>query len=108
MILLKKVFDCIGSVNEWVGKISHPLILVMSLVVFIEIFFRNIFNRPTVWSFEVTLFLFAYCSLMSGGLLEKYKAHISVDIVVSRLSKKARVICKIGSSAKFMGDRWLG
>lgn len=95
MITLKKIFNCIGAVNEWVGRICHPLILVMSLVVFIEIVARNLFNRPTVWSFEVTLFLFACVSLMSGGILEKHRGHISVDIVVSHLSLKARMVCKI-------------
>lgn len=90
-----KIFSYIDGINERLGKVIAPLTLLMSFVVFLELFIRNVLGHPTIWSFEVTIFLFAICSLMSGGVIEKNNSHICVDIIISRLSEKNRLIIKI-------------
>jgi TRAP-type mannitol/chloroaromatic compound transport system permease small subunit len=94
MAILHKIFNMIDWVNEWVGKVCFPLILVISAVVLLEIVMR-FFSRPTMWSFEMTQYLFAICSLLPGGLLQKNKEHVMVDLIYGHVSPKKQVILDI-------------
>lgn len=91
---MKKLFHCIDWINERVGKLCFPLILLLSLIVLYEIIMRSFFH-PTLWTYETTQYIFIICSLLPAGLLQKENQHIDVDIITSHLSQKTRVILKI-------------
>lgn len=94
MSVVKKIFRIVETASEWLGKICYPLILLISIVVLFEIAMRMFF-KATLWTFEVTQFLFAICSLLPAGILQKEKSHITVDIIYVRCSEKTKVILDI-------------
>ncbi len=94
MSVIRKFFRVVDTVSEWLGKICYPLILLISAVVLLEIAMRMLF-KATLWTFETTQFLFAICSLLPAGLLQKEKSHIVVDIIYVRCSEKTKVILDI-------------
>lgn len=93
--VLKKVIDGIDWINEWIGKILYPLVMIICLIVFTEIVLRYVFNSPTIWSFESTQFLFIICSLLAAGHLHQKNAHIGVDILYGKFSSKWKLITDI-------------
>lgn len=101
MMRAGKLFDWIDRINEWVCKICFPLILLISIVVLYEIIMRAFFT-PTLWSYEVTQYLFIICSVLPAGYLQKENLHIDVDIITCRLSQKTRVILKIATFPFFL------
>lgn len=53
----------------------------LALVVAFEVVSRYLLNRPTVWAFDVSLFIFAYVGALGGAFAQQRKAHINVDIL---------------------------
>ncbi|PIE54626.1 MAG: C4-dicarboxylate ABC transporter permease [Dethiosulfovibrio peptidovorans] len=65
-------------------------ILIMGLILFYEVVMRYFFNSPTVWTQEVSIYIFIWC--MFGGAsytLQKGK-HVNIDLLTSKLSKNAQ------------------
>jgi len=56
---------------------------------------RSVFNKPTIWSFETTQFLFAICTFLAAGHLLQERGHIGVDIFYSKFSRKGRLLIDI-------------
>lgn len=95
MNLILKISHIIDSINERIGKLLYPSILLMAILILWEVLMRYIFNRPTLWVQEATQLLFAVCSLLAGAHIEKEKSHINVDILYSHFSPKIKTFSKI-------------
>ena len=78
-----------------VAVIAGILILMPALMVFYEVVMRGLFNAPTEWSIELSV----YCVLIAGflGMSVTYAAgkHIHVDIVVGSLSPRTRCFIEV-------------
>lgn len=87
-----KILD---SVTRVVAVIAGILILLPALMVFYEVVMRGLFNAPTEWSIELSV----YCVLIAGflGMSVTYAAgkHIHVDIVVGNLSPRTRCFIEL-------------
>jgi len=86
-IALSKKFDLI---SDCTGKIFSYLVLPLTLLIVFEVITRRFFNAPTIWTFELSNFLYGshFMLVAAYGLL--YKAHVSIDIISSRFSKKTQ------------------
>lgn len=68
------------------GYVAGILILIVSFMIAYEVFMRGVFNAPTEWSIEISVYL-----VMASGFLGLAPAlagnnHISVDLITSKLS----------------------
>ena len=90
-IILQKITDV-------VGVFAGILLFVPALMVFYEVIMRGVFNAPTEWSMELSI----YCVLIAGflGMPVTYGAgkHIKVDIFTSKLSPKNSCLLEIVAS----------
>lgn len=80
------------------GWVAGLLILVTSFIVTYEVFMRGLFNAPTEWSIEISVYL-----IMASGFLGLAPAlagnnHIAVDLVTSKLSPKMNRPLQIATS----------
>jgi len=89
---LKKIVNFIEAVSIKIGKISAWLIFVVIVAVAVEIVMRYVFENPTMWSIEVSLFS---CSIMyffgAAWTLQQGK-HVKIDIIYGRLNKRKRAL----------------
>lgn len=84
-IALSKKLD---KISEWTGMIFSYLVLPLTALIVFEVITRRFFNAPTIWTFELSNFLFgAHFMLVAAyGLL--YKAHVSINLVSMRFSQR--------------------
>jgi C4-dicarboxylate transporter DctQ subunit len=54
-----------------------------------DVVLRFAFGRGLVWSFEVTEFLLLYIPMLTLPWLARQRAHIQIDVVISRLPHAA-------------------
>ena len=101
MRVLVKALGKAESLNEWTGRIVSFLLPAIFVVMLYEVIARYIFNTPTEWSFELTLFLFAYASLLGGGYVLLHRAHVNVDILYSGLPLRTRAIIDLCTAPVF-------
>ena len=84
------ILNGIDRISEWEGKIFSFLIVVATIQVCFELILRYVFNAPTTWGLEMTLYLCSTTYVMSGAYAERYNAHIKVDIFYNRWSPRTR------------------
>lgn len=91
-----EIYDRIlNAITKIVGVIAGILLLVPALMIFYEVVMRGLFNAPTEWSIELSV----YCVLIAGflGMSVTYGAgkHIRVDIFLCNLSERTRCYIEV-------------
>jgi TRAP-type mannitol/chloroaromatic compound transport system permease small subunit len=74
------------------GYAASYMMPVLALIVASEVFSRYFLNKPTVWAFDLSLFLFGYIAILGGAYAHQKRAHIVVDIFYARVSPRTRRI----------------
>jgi TRAP-type mannitol/chloroaromatic compound transport system permease small subunit len=87
----------IDGISDWVGKVFAWLVIPLTALVCYEVFTRYVLGSPTIWTFELTNFLYgAHFMLVAAyGLL--HKSHVCIDLFVMRGSKRTAVILDLVS-----------
>lgn len=97
--LLQALCTGIDAVVKGCGKLAALLMPVLAFIVAYEVFSRYILNSPTIWAFDLSLFLFGYIAALGGAYAQQKKAHINVDILYLRVSHKTRSVFNLISYA---------
>jgi TRAP-type mannitol/chloroaromatic compound transport system permease small subunit len=90
--------DCL---NEWVGYVISFLILPMTLISVMEVVLRYVFNRPTIWGWDVNVMLLGAFSVLTGGYVLLKEGHVTMDVFVSRASPRVRAVIALTTSLLF-------
>ncbi len=97
----------INKLNEFFGKAGALLLLPLLAVVFFEIVMRYVFNAPTVWGFETTLFIYGLNYMLGLGMTEGRGGHVTVDVLTMRLSPRRRALLGIITYSTIFLPVWL-
>ncbi len=88
---------------RWFDKLEESLLALlmaaMTLVTFVQVVARYVFNYSFVWAMEFTGVLFAWLIFVGMSYGVRVGAHIGIDIVVRRLGAgTARVVGMVASA----------
>lgn len=72
------------------GYVAAGLMPILAAIVSIEVFSRYFLNSPTIWAFDLSLFLFGYIACLGGAYAHQKRSHITVDIFYQRVSPNTR------------------
>jgi TRAP-type mannitol/chloroaromatic compound transport system permease small subunit len=92
---MQQIARSIDALNEFVGRYSSYLYLLLIAVVGYEVLMRYAFNAPTIFAFELTTFLYGVQYSLSLGYAHKHNTHVCIDIFESRLQNRPRTILRI-------------
>lgn len=90
---------CLG-VNRLVyliGFSASVLMPLLALTVAFEVFSRYVLDSPTIWAYDVSLFLFGYIAALGGALAQQKKAHINVDVFYLSVSARLKSLFNLFS-----------
>jgi TRAP-type mannitol/chloroaromatic compound transport system permease small subunit len=87
----------------FIGRSVAYLMPVLAGVVAYEVFARYILDKPTIWAYDTSLFLFGYIAALGGAYAQQKEAHINVDIVHGKVSEKVRRIFDLFTGILAMG-----
>jgi TRAP-type mannitol/chloroaromatic compound transport system permease small subunit len=85
----------IDAVNEKVGRVVAYALVPLTAVVAYEVFMRKLFNAPTTWAFEMTVYLYGFHYMMAMGTTMKYDKHIRIDIITLQLSERVQLYLRL-------------
>lgn len=88
----------IDALNEMVGRYTAYLILPLIGVVFYEVLMRYVFNAPTSWAFEMTIFIYGVHFMLALGYAHRHDGHVAIDVFEARLPNRPRTILRIISN----------
>ena len=82
-------------INKTEDVFSVSILIVLCVVVFLQVFFRYVVNKPLAWSEELARFLSIYLVYIASSVVLRDDSHMSMDYVVQLLPDKARAIVDI-------------
>ena len=92
---MKKVFRTIETINEWAGSAARWLCPALVLLITMEVFRRFVFNDPSMWAFETSMMIGATIYVFGWAYVERYRAHIRVDVFYNLLSRRMRALIDV-------------
>jgi len=95
MAMLASIARGIDSISAGIGKAAAWLIIPNVLALVYEFIARYVVGSPTIWSYEVTYFLYGSHFLLGAAYALSIKAHIRIDIFYQRFSPRLQAIIEI-------------
>lgn len=89
---LERITRVVDTISEWTGRLMWPLIVVLTGLVVYEVVLRYVFNRPTIWAFEVEYMLGSFFWMIGFAYCLKHKGHVRVDFLYNRWSARGQAI----------------
>lgn len=84
----------IGSAfNEIEETLIAALLGLMTILTFVNVLARYVFNTNILWALEVTVFMFAWMVLLGASYCFKKSVHLGVDVAVSAMGPTGRKVC---------------
>lgn len=93
--------NAIDSLNEWTGRVVAWLFVPLVGIIAFDVILRYVFNRPTIWSWDVNAQIAGILIIMSGGYVLLKGGHIAVDVIVARLTNRKKAIIDLVTSPLF-------
>lgn len=101
--LLESLCKGVDRFTDRSGKTFSWLVLGLMGLSVMEVTLRNVFGAPTIWSHEILSYLFGSHWVLPLAFTLLYKAHVNVDFITMRYSKKAQAIIEIVNFCLFLG-----
>jgi TRAP-type mannitol/chloroaromatic compound transport system permease small subunit len=102
MKILLALSRAIDAVNERIGRLVYWCVLIMVLVSSINATLRYSLNIASNAWLELQWYLFAAVFLLCAGYTLLHNEHIRIDVVSSRLSRRAQIWIDILGTALFL------
>lgn len=100
--VLQNYVRFMDSATRRFGLGIQSLIFVIIGVLLFETISRYIFNAPTVWSVEVSKFVFGAYFLLGGAYVLLTGGHVRMDILYGRWSPRRQAIMDVALFALFV------
>lgn len=86
---MKKTLDLI---QKLINNFLSVAIFAMTLIIFLQVISRYIFNSPLVWSEELSRYLFVWISFLAIADAVRTKSHIALSILTDRMNEDRKQI----------------
>ena len=96
MNFLRYVERISALVNKVATNATVVFFTIMTLIVWIQIFFRFILGGGIVWSEEIAKFLMVWMALLGSSILFREGSHIAINYFISKFFWiRIEIICSI-------------
>jgi len=95
MDTLRKVLTFVDQANIKLTWLGCGLLAALGILVPLEVLLRYLFNSPTMWSMELTQYMFLAIISIGGGYVLQCGWHVNVDIVYQKLNVRAKAVANI-------------
>lgn len=97
-MLYKKIEKIINITSDVTGYLSAATIVIAALILTYEVVFRYLYNAPTIWEIEASVFLLMFSCFIGAAFVLKNNAHINIELITSKLSTKNQMLLNIITS----------
>ena len=74
--------------NKLLEYFVSTLMILMTVIVLMQIIFREFFNISIFWTFEVSSFMFTWIIFLGAAIGFMRKSHFSISLMVEKFSPK--------------------
>ncbi|MEM9522926.1 MAG: TRAP transporter small permease subunit, partial [Pseudomonadota bacterium] len=91
-----RAFD---RVSVFLGRVTMMLIVLLTSVMIFEVVLRYVFERPTLWANELSLWLAGFVFLLAGLYAMQQRSHIRIFLLYDILPRGFQRLCDAISTA---------
>lgn len=95
---LSSIYDKIKKFNTICTTLSGLILLFVTFSIFVDVFLRYFFNRPSIWVTEVSTYLLLYIIFLGTAYALQEGFHIRATFVVDILSDTRKRILNLLTS----------
>lgn len=95
---MRSFIRAVDRLNEWAGKLAAILLVPLTLITAYEVFMRYVMEKPTIWSWDLNIQIFAGIVMLGGGDTLRRKGHVAMDVVVQKLPPAKRAVLDLLTS----------
>jgi TRAP-type mannitol/chloroaromatic compound transport system permease small subunit len=95
MRVIQKIYDGIGLVSEWSGRVVMFAVATLIVTICYDVFARYLFNAPTIWSYALSYMLGTSIIALGMPYVYYHNANVRVDVIYSKLSPKGRLVLDV-------------
>jgi TRAP-type C4-dicarboxylate transport system permease small subunit len=88
----------VNGLSAFAGYVSALSILAATLIIVEQVVVRYVFNMPTVWQVETSVYLLIAATFLGAPYGLKENAHINIDMLIIHLSRRTREWLDLGTS----------
>ncbi len=106
---MKTFVSGIETLSEWSARLSAVILGLMTLLILLEIFLWNVFEKTTLIADEYSAYGLATIIFLGAGYCLKEKGHIRITLVLGFLSDRISKMITVAATAAttlFMGYMW--
>jgi len=81
----------------WAACLAGGLLLVVGLIVFYEVLCRHVFDAPTLWVMDYSIYLVMWAVLLASAYTMRSRGHVLVDVVIARMRPDLQRSIKLGT-----------
>ena len=98
---MQRIIMAIERLSDVLAKLSALVLGLMTLLILVEIFLWNIFNKTTLIADEYSAYGLAALIFLGAGYTLKEKGHIRITLVLGRLPQRLALVVELlaGSTA---------
>ncbi len=89
------LIHALDHLADWTGKILAPVVLVMIFTVMYEVISRYFFNRPTIWSLQLSTMIFGSYMVIGGAYSVYAKNYVNMDLFYAKWSERTRALMDV-------------
>lgn len=86
---------CLHNPLEFIGSL---LTILLTGVVFLQVFYRYVLHSPLAWSEEFAMFIFQWCAYIGAAVAVRHRFHFGLDLVTKNLPSYMQRAAQILSS----------
>jgi len=91
----------VDRLSNWCGKVVSVIVVIMVVTIMFEVLMRYVFNKPTIWVWDINLQLLAVIGVMGASYALLNKGHVTIDLLTTRFSEKMKAILHLVASPFF-------
>ncbi len=83
------------KVNLWMGYVAGLGNLIMGLMLFFEVIMRYFLGSPTVWTGEISTYIFVWTMFVGAAYTLRQGKHIRIDLLITFLPKRTQEVLDV-------------
>ncbi len=106
---MNRIVNGIEILSDWMAKVSALILAMMTVLILVEIFLWNFFEKSTLVADEYSAYGLAAIIFLGAGYCLKEKGHIRITLVLGFLPIRLAGIIAVaatGLTTVFMGYVW--
>ena len=94
-----EILNGFDRLSLFLGRTTMLLIFVLVLVMFYEVVLRYVFEAPTLWANELSLWIAGFIFLLAGLYAMQQRSHIRIYLLYDVLPRPVQRACDVVSTA---------